>query len=108
MSDFGTVWHARTLNEVDTEIARLATICKVRILDPGVIQRVLNNDESVCGSKNASAFSKLRNMLMMHFDIRDRAVAGIGEVQTRVILEKIVEQLKQRIGEGLGGGPSPR
>jgi len=106
MSEFGTVWHARTLNEVDTEIARLATICKVRILDPGVIKRVLANDATVCGSQNASAFSKLRNMLMLHFDARDKAVAGIGEAQTRAVIEKIVEQLKQRIGEGLGGGPA--
>ena len=103
MSDFGNVWYARTLNDVDKEIARLATICNVRILDPGVIQRILDNDSTVCGTQNASAFSNLRNMLMMHYEVRDQAVASLGEAQTRALVEKIVAGLRERIGERLGG-----
>ena len=108
MSDFGTIWYARTLNNVDTEVARLATICKIRILDPGVIERVLHNDSSVCGSANPSAFTKLRGLLMMHYEIREQAVSSLGEVATKVLVEKIVDSLKQRIGEGLGGPPSAK
>lgn len=106
MTDFGTSWYARTLNEVDTEIAKLATICQVRILDPGVISRVLQNDASVCGSNNPAAFSKLRNLLMMHYEIRDQAVSSVGEETTKQLMEKIVAKLKERIGERLGGPPS--
>lgn len=106
MSDFGTSWYARSLNEVDTEIAKLATICQVRILDPGVISRVLQNDASVCGTTNPAAFSKLRSLLMMHYEIRDQAVSSVGEETTKKMLEMIVEKLKERIGERLGGPPS--
>jgi hypothetical protein len=103
MSDFGTVWYSRTLNDVDKEIARLATICNVRILDPGVIQRILDNDSTVCGTQNATAFANLRNMLMMHYEVRDQAVSALGEEKTRVLVEKIVAGLRERIGERLGG-----
>jgi nitrite reductase/ring-hydroxylating ferredoxin subunit/transposase len=43
-SELGAQWWARNLDDVDREIARLATICNVRILDAGVIERVLHND----------------------------------------------------------------
>ena len=42
-------WWAKNLDELDREIARLALLCQVRILDPGVIDGVLQNDGSVCG-----------------------------------------------------------
>jgi len=44
-SELGAGWWAKNLDDVDREIAKLATICNVRILDPGVIERVLKNDE---------------------------------------------------------------
>lgn len=105
-SELGATWWAKNLDEVDREIARLATICNVRILDAGVIERVLKNDESVCGSKNARAFGKLRQTLMMHYHVRDQAVGVLGEAQTRKLVATIVESLRERIGERLGGEPS--
>ena len=44
------------LDDVDREVARLATICKVRILDAGVVERVLKNDASACGASNPVGF----------------------------------------------------
>jgi hypothetical protein len=38
-SNLGTAWWAKNLDDVDREVARLATICNARILDPGVIER---------------------------------------------------------------------
>ena len=102
-SDFGSVWWAKSLNEVDREIARLATICNVRILDAGVIERVLKNDASVCGSKNPIAFEKLRTTLMLHYHVRERAVDSLGETATRQLVETIVGKLRETIGERLGG-----
>jgi hypothetical protein len=46
-SDLGGVFWSRNLDEVDREVARLASICNVRILDPGIIERVLKNDASL-------------------------------------------------------------
>jgi hypothetical protein len=57
-SELGAGWWAKNLDEVDRKIARLATICNVRILDPGVIERVLQNDATVCGSKEPCCFQE--------------------------------------------------
>jgi len=101
-------WYARSLNDVDREIARQASICNVQVLDPGVIERVLKNDASVCGSANPIAFAKLRNTLMMHYKIRDQAVADIGETATRQVIEAIVDNLRKTIGDRLGGTPASK
>ena len=105
-SESGAGWWAKNLDEVDREIARLATICNVRILDPGVIERVLRNDASVCGSANPAAFNKLRNTLMMHYHVRDKAVGALGEAGTARVVAEIVESLRQRFGGRLGGPPT--
>ncbi len=81
-SELGGGWWSKNLDDVDREVARLATICKVRLLDPGVIQRVLDNDATVCGTSNPAAFDKLRQALMMHYHVRDKAVGAIGEAAT--------------------------
>ena len=98
-----TEWWAKKLDDIDSEIARLATICNVRILDAGVIERVLRNDASVCGSKNQAGFDKLRMMLMMHYSVRDNALEVLGSAETQLLVEKIVTALRERIGERLGG-----
>src|SRR5438445_772302 len=101
-------WWAKNLDDIDREVARLATICNVRILDPGVIERVLENDASVCGSSNPIAFGKLRNALMMHYHIREKAVGALGEAGTARVIADIVENLRQRIDARLGTPPTPR
>jgi HEAT repeat protein len=109
MSDKGTElrgsWWAKNLDDVDREIARLATICNVRILDDGVIERVLNNDASVCAAANPIAFGKLRDALMMHYHIRQKAVSALGETGTRSVIADIVENLRRKIGDRLGTPP---
>ena len=105
-SELGNTFWGRSLDEVDREVARLSTICSVRILDPGVIERILRNDSSVCGSKNPLAFDKLRNAMKMHYHLRDEAVGQIGEAKTQVLIADIVERLRARIGERLGGNPT--
>jgi hypothetical protein len=93
---------AKKFDDIDHEIGRLAMICNVRILDPGVIERVLHNDASVCGTQNKLAFDKLRALLMMHYSVRDDALDALGEEKTRVLVETIVRSLRARIGERLG------
>lgn len=102
-SNFGARWVAKNLDEVDREVARLASMCQVRILDPGIIERVLNKDESVCGTRNTLAFEKLRNVLIMHYQARDQAVSAIGETATAEVIADIIANLGKRLGKGLGG-----
>jgi len=41
----------------------------------------------------------------LHYQVRDQAVAALGEDQARALVEKIVAGLRERIGEQLGGEP---
>ena len=56
-------WWVKNIDELDREIGRLCVLCQVRILDPGVIERVLKKDASVCGTSNPSAFARARTLL---------------------------------------------
>lgn len=99
-------WWAKNLDERDREIARLAQLCQVRILDPGVVERVLRNDASVCGATNPAAFAKLHSMLVMHFLIRKRSVEESGQVQTAQIERDVIERLKKALRDWVDGRPS--
>ena len=100
-----TRWY-KHMAEIDREIALHAVNCKVPILDPGVIERVLQNDSSVCGTQNPASFAKLRSLLMMHYSVRDRAVVAIGQTETIAMIEDIVARLREHIGDKLGGTPT--
>ena len=94
---------SKHLEEIDLEIAQLAVICQIPLLDPGVIERVLHKDTLVCGHQNQRAFDKLRTLLMMHYSVRDKAVVAMGEAETVQIVGEILERLRARIGDKLGG-----
>jgi hypothetical protein len=98
-------WWAKNIDELDREIGRLCLICQVRILDPGIIERVLRKDESVCGTANPIAFAKLHDMLMLYFALRKKSVEAIGEVQTEQTEGHVVEQLRSRFADLLGNWP---
>jgi hypothetical protein len=102
-SNLGNAWWSKNLEDVDREVARLASVCKVRLLDPGVIKRVLDNDATVCGTSNAAAFDKLRQALLMHYHVRGKAVGAIGEAATQDVIAEIVANIRKRLGRQLGG-----
>ena len=92
-------WWAKNLDELDREVARLALLCQARLLDPGVIERVLHNDASVCGTDNPGAFAKLHRMLVMHYLIRTRAVEELGQAHTTAIEREVIERLRKAYDE---------
>lgn len=98
-------WWAMNIDELDREIGRLCVLCQVRILDPGIIERVLKKDASVCGSSNPAAFAKLHDMLLLYFAIRKKSVDAVGEQTTEQIEAHVVEQLRHRFAELLGPWP---
>jgi hypothetical protein len=103
--DLPIAWWAKNIDELDREIGRLCAICQVRILDHGVIERVLKKDASVCGTPNPIAFQKLHNMLMLYFVIREESVDAVGELQTEQIEAHVVEELRKRFADLLGKWP---
>ena len=104
-TDLEIAWWAKNIDEMDREIARLCLLCQVRILDHGVIERVLRNDASVCGTSNPLAFAKLHDMLKFYLALRKESVEAVGQVQTAQIEAHVVEQLRLRFADLLGTWP---
>ena len=94
-----TAWN-RPQGEAGVEMARLlaivrlAAVCEVPSLDPETIERVLQNDASVCGANNPSACARLRVMLQRHHEARKPRVERDKEAATSLIVEAIVECLR--------------
>ena len=102
-SEFRAKFWGRQMDDLMSEIARQATICKVRLLDPGVIDAVLRNDESVCGTSNPLSFKKMRDTLMLGFVVRDKSVEHLGAGETEALAAAIRESIKERYGDRFGG-----
>jgi hypothetical protein len=104
-NDLPIAWWAKNIDELDREIGRLCAICQVRILDHGIIERVLKKDTSVCGTPNPIAFAKLHDMLMLYLVIREESVDAVGQAQTAEIEGHVVDQLRKRFADLLGKWP---
>jgi hypothetical protein len=98
-------WWSENLDQLDLEIARLALLCQVKILDHGVIERVIKKDATVCGTDNPVAFAKLHNLLMLHFALRERSVESLGQIETAQIEAHIIERLRKPFGDLVGKWP---
>ena len=96
---------ADDLEEVDREIVRLAGLCQVRVLEAGVIGRVLKNDASVCGTANSVAFRKLHDLLLLHFAIRQKSVDSFGQAQAAAIEDYVIERLRKSFPDLPGRWP---
>jgi hypothetical protein len=90
------------LDAVFSEIVREASICQVKLLDPGVIEAVLHDNPAVCGHDNPAAFKKLRDLLMMGFVVREKAFERLGALEADALVQAIRERLKARYGGALG------
>ena len=91
------------MDDVMSEIARQATICKVRLLDPGVIDAVIRNDPSVCGTSNPLSFKKLRDAMLLGFVVKGKSVDALGPVETEGLITAIRERIQAHVGHQLGG-----
>lgn len=102
--DFGTKWHSTQLGSVDDEIAKLSYICGIPLLEPGIAERVITGDETVCARPNAAAFKKLRGLIRMHFSLAEDSIQSLGTEETARIIGEIRERLRSRFQ--LGGSPT--
>jgi hypothetical protein len=104
-NDLQVAWWAKNIEELDREIGRLCVLCQVRILDSGIIERVLKKDASVCEATNPVAFAKLHDMLIFYFANRQKSVAAVGQAVTAQIEAHVVEELRSRFADLLGKWP---
>ena len=95
MSEQDPIW-TRHLEGIADELLHLAVACDLRLRDPKVVERVIRNDQTVCGRKNEIGFQKLRKLLMATYDSLGKAIDRIGPEETKAIIEAITEHLDQR------------
>ena len=86
----------RHLEGIADELLHLAVACAVRLREPGVIERIIRDDQSVCGRKNEIGFQKLRKLLMATYDSLGKSIDRIGPEETKAIIEAITEHLDRR------------
>ncbi len=92
------------LQDLDLEIVRLAIICKIRLLDPGVAERVLANDTSLCDIQACkNAFRTLRGLLFLHYNELNTLHAQTDPQTMRVVAQNVRDALQGVIGGQLGG-----
>ena len=106
---YQVAWWERNLEEIDREVARLALLCRVSILDPGVIDRVLQKDMSVCGADNKIAFQQAARPAHAAFrgarEVRRRAGAGRNGGD-REIHHRAADEVLPRSGGQVAAGLS--
>ncbi|WP_431100964.1 hypothetical protein [Roseateles noduli] len=98
----------KTVEDVDLQIAQLAIMCHVRLLDPGVIERVLDNDLRICGDGHEGGFEKLRGMLYLHYEVQARLAEELGPVDAAEVVQRVRQHLLVRIGTQLGTLGTPQ
>ena len=102
---YRTVRTATNLEAIDREVGRLAGLCRVPLLQRGVVERVLHADDSVCGTKNRIAFRKLHDLLLLHFAVREKSAQDVGQQQTAAIETYVVERLRRSFPDIAAGWP---
>ena len=59
----------------------------------------------MCGTHNPLAFEKLHDLLMMHFQLREKLVDAVGQAQTAAIEAHVIERLRKPFGDLVGKWP---
>jgi hypothetical protein len=92
----------RHFDGIGEELLRLAIACDLRLRDPGVIDRILANDDTVCGIRNPIGFHKLHLLVKAMYDSIEKSLGRIGPEETRLITDALTERLERlrAIGEG--------
>ena len=88
MSETKHTYWARQIDGLAHELSRLAIACDIELGSPGLAERIIKNDESVCGRKNPEAFRQIRMHLMALFSVEERAIDRVGAADTKIILDQ--------------------
>ena len=89
MSKFKHTYWGRQLESLARELSRLAIACDIELGRPGLAERIVHNDESVCRRRNPAAFRQLRQHLMAFFELEGKAVDRLGPEDTKEILDQV-------------------
>ena len=85
------------LASIDMEIARLAQLCGINMLQAGVAEAVLRNDSSLCISSNPVAWDKLRGLLVLHYHVVAENAAADGVEAAAETLRQALQTVSERM-----------
>lgn len=102
MGEFKHRYWGRQIEGIVGELSRLAMACDIELGKPGLAERVLKNDQSICGRKNPEAFRKIRQHLMALFSVEERAIDRLGVDETKDILDQVRAAI---VATRTAGGP---
>ena len=85
------------LASIDMEIARLAQLCGIHMLQAGVAEAVLRNDSSLCNSSNPVAWDKLRGLLVLHYHVVAENAAADGVEAAAETLRQALQTVSERM-----------
>jgi hypothetical protein len=88
-AEFKHPYWGRQIDAIAHELSRLAIICDIELGRPGQAERILKNDESVCGRNNPKMFRQVRQHLMALFTLEARAIERLGPDDTKEILDQV-------------------
>ena len=89
MTEFKHTYWGRQIENVAHELSRLAIACDIELGKPGLAERILKNDDSVCGRRHPKAFRQMRQHLMALFNVEAGAIERLGPDDTRQILDQV-------------------
>ena len=93
----------RQLHAVARELSKLTIACSISLDQQDLWERILRNDDSVCGRKNDEAFQQIRKHLMALFPMEEQAIDDIGAKAT----EEVLDEVRAAIAKlRLAGSPS--
>lgn len=85
------------LESINMEIARLAQLCGVHLLEPGVAEAVLRGDTHVCNQDNPIAWDKMRGLLVLHYHVVTEAAATDGVDSAAESVRRAFESVRERM-----------
>lgn len=107
MSGAKPVWLRREAEALAHEISRLAIACDIPFGEPGIAERVLHNDDTVCGCRNPAAFRKLRQHLMALFGVEKKTLDNFGAQELREMVDEVRSAVMALRASGSTGGQTP-
>ena len=93
MAKFKHTYWGRQLDSLAQELSRLAIACDIELGSPGLAERIVKNDETVCGRSNPKAFKQMRQHLMALFRLEEGAVERLGAEDTKELIAQVREAI---------------
>ena len=107
-AEFKHPYWARQIDAIVRELSRLAIVCDIELGLPGLPERILKNDCSVCGRDNPRMFQQMRQHLMALFVLEVRTIERLGPDDTKEILNHVRTAIITMRKAGSAGHSLPR